>query len=201
MTSHQPGSSERRAQLLDAAVTLIATRGYDAVRLRDVGETCGVTTGMIQYYFTSRDALLAAAFESAVEREIASWRKIADEHSAPWPRICALIGLVENELQSIEACVFWNEFRVCTARYPQLRSLMNQMQREWRALIADALYFGINSGDFSPRIDVEDLIDSLVAMIDGVEVAIGSMADSVSPRQGAELILRVATHLINPQSQ
>jgi AcrR family transcriptional regulator len=49
----------RRERVIDAALTLGADGGYDAVQMRDVATTAGVALGTIYRYFSSKDHLLA----------------------------------------------------------------------------------------------------------------------------------------------
>lgn len=53
--------AERRGRVLDAAVGLAASGGYDAVQMRDVATSADVAMGTIYRYFESKDHLLAAA--------------------------------------------------------------------------------------------------------------------------------------------
>jgi len=53
--------AERRQRVIDAAMTLAASGGYEAVQMRDVAAKAGVALGTIYRYFTSKDHLLAAA--------------------------------------------------------------------------------------------------------------------------------------------
>ncbi|WNV77817.1 TetR family transcriptional regulator [Geodermatophilus sp. DSM 44513] len=61
---------DRREQLLDAALALIARKGFAAVTLRDVAAEVGVAHGLLRHYFPSRGALLAAAFDRAAGEEL-----------------------------------------------------------------------------------------------------------------------------------
>ncbi len=49
----------RRGRVIEAALTLGADGGYDAVQMRDVATTAGVALGTIYRYFSSKDHLLA----------------------------------------------------------------------------------------------------------------------------------------------
>jgi AcrR family transcriptional regulator len=49
----------RRGRVIDAALSLGADGGYDAVQMRDVATTAGVALGTIYRYFSSKDHLLA----------------------------------------------------------------------------------------------------------------------------------------------
>ncbi|MER3394159.1 MAG: TetR family transcriptional regulator, partial [Microcella pacifica] len=67
-------SDERRDEIVRATLRLVATKGFAGVTLRDVAAEVGVVHGLIRHYFASRDDLVAAAFDDAVTRELASDR-------------------------------------------------------------------------------------------------------------------------------
>jgi AcrR family transcriptional regulator len=50
---------ERRQQLLDAAATLFAERGYANTRIIDICNAAGVAKGLFYWYFENKDALFA----------------------------------------------------------------------------------------------------------------------------------------------
>jgi TetR/AcrR family transcriptional regulator, cholesterol catabolism regulator len=57
----------RRQRVLQAALTLGAEGGYDAVQMRDVAASAEVALGTVYRYFPSKDALLAAAMVAWME--------------------------------------------------------------------------------------------------------------------------------------
>jgi AcrR family transcriptional regulator len=65
----------RRARVLDAALSLAAEGGYDAVQMRDVASRAQVALGTIYRYFASKDHLLAAC-------QLESWRAIGQRIDA-----------------------------------------------------------------------------------------------------------------------
>lgn len=56
-------NGEARAKILAAADALFATRGYDAVSMRDVAAEAGVAKAGVFYYFDGKDALYAAVLD------------------------------------------------------------------------------------------------------------------------------------------
>ncbi len=58
-----PGApGDRRTEILDATLLLIAEGGIDAIRYRDVAARAGVPLGTVSYHYPARPDLLAAAF-------------------------------------------------------------------------------------------------------------------------------------------
>ncbi|QCQ90361.1 TetR/AcrR family transcriptional regulator [Rhodococcus sp. SGAir0479] len=59
-------AEERRAQLVEAALTIAERGGIAAVTIRAVAEEAGVSLGVVHYCFESKEALVAAMAESLV---------------------------------------------------------------------------------------------------------------------------------------
>jgi AcrR family transcriptional regulator len=85
------GKAERtQAVILDAAESLFAESGYDAVSMRDVADSAGVPLGLINYHFGSKEKL----FEAVIARR-------ADELNAR--RRAALAAIGKSAPNTIEA--------------------------------------------------------------------------------------------------
>lgn len=54
---HTSQGEERKQQLVDAAVSLFAERGYDATRIADICERAGVAKGLFYWYFPTKQDL------------------------------------------------------------------------------------------------------------------------------------------------
>jgi len=54
---------DRREQIIDAAMRVFAQKGFVRATNRDVAHEAGITTGLIYYYFKSKEDLLKAVLE------------------------------------------------------------------------------------------------------------------------------------------
>ncbi len=61
-TEHSAATTERRRQILDAAVRVFARRGFNASRVSDIADEAGVAYGLLYHYFRSKDELLDTVF-------------------------------------------------------------------------------------------------------------------------------------------
>jgi AcrR family transcriptional regulator len=79
--------AERRAATRDAIVSaalqLAAEGGWAAASMHDVARRAGVATGTLYRHFPSKGDLLAEAFTTAADRELALVREIAEEQGRP----------------------------------------------------------------------------------------------------------------------
>jgi AcrR family transcriptional regulator len=74
---------ERPQEILDAALTVFAERGYRNTRLEDVGEAAGVTKGAIYHYFANKEDLLLRAIEQRSEEAFGRIEEIVRDKTAP----------------------------------------------------------------------------------------------------------------------
>src|SRR5579862_1999675 len=53
-----------RSAILDTALQLFRTRGFDQTKMRDIAHAAGVALGAAYYYFPSKDAIVQAYYDS-----------------------------------------------------------------------------------------------------------------------------------------
>lgn len=56
-------SMDNRENIIERAVELFSTRGYDAVGVQEIAETCGITKPTLYHYFGSKKGLLDAVLK------------------------------------------------------------------------------------------------------------------------------------------
>lgn len=59
---------QRRRQIADALWRVVGARGFDDVSLRHVATEAGVSMGLVQHYFRTKEQLLGFAMDSVTER-------------------------------------------------------------------------------------------------------------------------------------
>lgn len=69
MVSHaySPADLTARARIRDAALEQFAERGFAAATMRGIGDAAGVSLGLVQHHFGSKDGLRAACDEFVIE--------------------------------------------------------------------------------------------------------------------------------------
>ena len=55
-------TTDKRRQILDAAIRVFATRGFHACRVSDVADEAGVAYGLVYHYFQSKEQVLDTLF-------------------------------------------------------------------------------------------------------------------------------------------
>ncbi|MCW3012999.1 MAG: TetR/AcrR family transcriptional regulator [Solirubrobacterales bacterium] len=62
MATARTSASERRRQILDAAVRVFARQGFHTCRVSDIADEAGVAYGLVYHYFRSKDEVLDTIF-------------------------------------------------------------------------------------------------------------------------------------------
>jgi AcrR family transcriptional regulator len=186
-----------RTAMLEAGATLIAERGYHAVRIADIAAACGASTGSVHYHFTGKEDVLTAALRFAVERAVArnrdALRGIDDAHA----RLLRLIELqlpVGAELRA--EWRIWLEYWSAAARRPELAELHRELYGGWQGLIAETVRRGQRQGVFRDG-DPDALAETLTALIDGAAVhAMTGLQVGDAARMRELLVAFVDGHLV-----
>ena len=92
-------ADDTRSRLEDCALTLFATKGYDATSVREIIEGAGVTRPVLYYYFQNKADLFCCLVETQFERTFAAMDEIVARYDGCQDR---LKGLIRNEFASAE---------------------------------------------------------------------------------------------------
>jgi len=172
---------------------LIAQHGFDAFRLRDVADRAHVSIGMIQHYFDTRDALALETISSASWRRAEEWSSLVAEVADPVERTRRLL---QGSLSDRARCQAWMETCAASTRHPELVPMITRIYQAWREALGAALQAGIDDGAFEPVVPFEQVLDTLMAMIDGLMVAVGMQVYQVEPPYFAQVLADTAERLL-----
>ncbi len=116
--------SDRRNDLLDAAIAVLGTGGVRAVTHRAVDAQAGLPAGSTSNYFRTRDALFAAVVERFVKRERANWESIAASINPRTPaELAEALGAFAREETGPQRTLTLTRYALLVegAQYPTLR--------------------------------------------------------------------------------
>lgn len=85
--ANAPRAGNRSPQILDAAATLFAAKGYQAASIRDIVKVAGMLPGSLYYHFANKDELLVAVYAEGVRRITVAVEAALAHETAPWARL------------------------------------------------------------------------------------------------------------------
>lgn len=141
--------------LIEAAVKLIADRGYERTTLAAIGDAAGYSRGLVTQRFGSKEGLLRVV----VERMLESWTehtlkpRLGDSSGIDALRatLAVYLDTVERAPNSIRA--LYALLREADGPVPALRERVSQLQRDERANIERWIRAGQRDGTIRDDID------------------------------------------------
>ncbi|MEU3839369.1 TetR/AcrR family transcriptional regulator [Streptomyces sp. NPDC028635] len=191
---------EQRDRILRAAAEVLAERGFDAGRLRDVATASGVSIGALQHHFETRDALFREAFAWSIDDLTGRWRTAAADATSAWRRFDLLVTALTGDPALTRRCATWTEFCASASRREELRDGVHRVHAEWQALIREIVRQGLDSGEFQPAVQADLAIESLMALVDGCEMAVASGSGLTAGRY-ADVLLGTARVLLGVRAR
>ena len=88
--------AQRRGQILDAARTEFAQRGFDATTVRDIADTAGVKASNLYRYFESKDSMIREILGNFSEQLSAAYRDVIGSGSGTVPTVDAILWLLNQ---------------------------------------------------------------------------------------------------------
>jgi AcrR family transcriptional regulator len=162
----------RRRQIAEAVWAVIALRGLEAVSLREVAAQAGVSMGMVQHYFRSKDAMLLFACEHIVERAdemAAAMTAGSDDPASPRTIIRNVLTLgVPLRAEERLATSVWFAFVTRAAIDEELAALIRGSWSGTHDLMVEQLHRAQERGEVAVDVDVRREAIALVALIDGL---------------------------------
>ncbi len=159
-------------EILAAAARVIAERGIVALRLADVAAAAGVSVGLIQYRFRTRDDLIAAALRHALRDGYARHAGALADGDDAWERLRAMLESIFVETpQMLERWRRWAMLTAALVRDPTLAAIVGDFHGRWAAPVARAIEDGVEAGTLRPLAPPRDAALALLALVDGLGFA------------------------------
>jgi TetR/AcrR family transcriptional repressor of bet genes len=105
----------RRQQLIEATITVLAQKGQTGFKLQDVAEAAGLSYGLVNFHFETKEKLLIETLRYMAAEYRANWQQaLAGAGESPARQLDALIQADFNERiytpsRLMAWCTFWGE--------------------------------------------------------------------------------------------
>lgn len=160
----------RREEILAATVEEMQRLGMDQTRAQDVAQALGVSTGLLFYHFDSKDNLLAAALEYAVDRDLARLDRALARGRTPMERLRRVVAAYAPT-GSAQGWTLWIDAWSNSLRHPPIRKMLRTLDERWRGALRTAIQDGVDNGDFACD-DPAATAMRIGAQLDGLSVAV-----------------------------
>ena len=162
--------AQRRTELIAATKSVLASKGLNEVRLRDVAEAAGMTPSAVLYYYDGLDDLFFAVYERGVDRYCREREEAVAALGDPAEKLATAIHLgMPRSADDADIRFLW-EFVAIAFRDTACAALMyGYFEREVH-MYASILEDGVRAGAFRLTGDSRTLARNIVGLEDAHSV-------------------------------
>ncbi|WP_232664915.1 TetR/AcrR family transcriptional regulator [Pseudonocardia sp. TRM90224] len=161
---------ERRTRIAAALLQVAADRGIEAVSLRHVATEAGVSSGMVQHYFRTKDEMMTFALAVVAENVMA---RMAGQPVAETPAAMIRALVIEllpfDEQRRIEGRVLL-AFHAHATNNPTIAALLRENADQLRTYLAERIRTEQAAGTTTAALDAGHIATGLLALADGLGV-------------------------------
>jgi len=184
-----PNAERRRNSIrsvLDSALALFVTNGYDATSMDDIARRARLTKGAVYFYFKDKISLLYALLErSEAELFEPIYEAIRSRRSSPTMRIVRLtsefsrVGAEHKELALLHVVVSLEMH----GRNNKVEKRVQELYARLHDEISEVLKEGQASGEFTSTISPAYQASVIIALIDGLLLEWHRRGDELDGKQ------------------
>jgi len=172
----EPRAEPRKDALVAAAYTVLATRGFEGLRTREVAAMVGVNIATLHYYFPHKEDLIRGVVAYAMGRfrgTLGGAGSAEDQLRAHF-RGLRRLSRDEPELFAVMA-----ELAIRGVRDTSLRRIVGGTDDAWRAMLRTLLRRAQDEGALRADLDPEGMAAVIVATLKGTFMLPASEPDNV----------------------
>ena len=191
-------TNERRSQIIEGLLAVMAERGYDGASVNAIAKAAQLAPGLVHYHFGNKEEILVAAV-----------RRLASDHAA---RLSALDELAESpvaarltrfidlhlgvgEYADPRALACWVMVFGEAIRKPAVQIEISAALRDVTAVLVGIVEDGVAQGDLDD-LDSESSAAAIVAGIQGYFVVAAAAPDVVPAGSAAAAMRRMVGGLL-----
>ena len=175
----------RRRQLIEATIDVLAARGYASLTIGDVARQAGLSMGIVNFHFSSKETLLAETLRHLANQYSQNWTNaVSEPGDDPAARLYAMTAADFApsicEPRTLQAWVsFWAEAQ----SRPAYDALYGEQEAEYVArlegMCADLCEHGGYDRPAPPIVDAR----VINALTDGLWIALGHTPPAITREQ------------------
>lgn len=132
----------KKDYLIDAGLSVMATRGYNGTSIKDIVDAAEVPKGSFYTYFKSKEDFAIAALEKVADERMQNGRKLLSDRSiAPLERLTIYFTESINRIEAEEkgGCFIGNMCQEMSESSEAIRLKVRQMLRNKTQAVEDVL--------------------------------------------------------------
>jgi TetR/AcrR family transcriptional repressor of bet genes len=169
VTSRVKRRDQTRQDLISATIDSIAMKGFAETTLEKVSKRAGVSRGLVNFHFVSKEKLLIETLEQLSEEYAASWRKALEKADAN--PVSQLVALVESDFHprvcSRKKVAVWYAFLGEARSRPTYTAVCKGWDQSFSEVMEECCVAIAKSGNYE-NVDPVVIARALGALIDSL---------------------------------
>ncbi|WP_170759105.1 TetR family transcriptional regulator C-terminal domain-containing protein [Ruegeria lacuscaerulensis] len=197
-TAHSPSNarelskSQNRKLLIEAAADAIHKFGIRGTTAANIHELSGLSRGMVNLHFGSKEKLLLAVAEELSARYSGQWQAIAgDADLSPAEK---LVGIIEADFDpyvlNARDVAIWFAFRAEALSNPDIYPFIDSRDQGFRKTILELCHQLKNQAGYE-GVDAKLATDALIALLEGLWTDYHLHSDTFKSTEAVKICLFV----------
>jgi AcrR family transcriptional regulator len=162
--------TERRQQILEAALEGFVRSGFHKTTMDEIAAELPFSKGLLYYYFNTKRDLFFALLDNWVNTSISTWESIQPPGEDATTQICQCLEFgVQLIRSSTDLTRVELEFYSELVRTPEVSEAFKQVFRAFRDSLVEILEKGIQTQEFEPH-NTDALAAVLVGAYEGLAI-------------------------------
>ncbi|MDX1482300.1 MAG: TetR family transcriptional regulator C-terminal domain-containing protein [Woeseiaceae bacterium] len=161
--------AERRAQLIAATMACIARKGISGTTLGDVAREAGLSQGIVNLHFESKDNLLRQTLKFLADEYRSHFERALER--APDEPAASLAALMSVDLSAAvckpEKLAVWFAFWGEVKSRPTYRAICNEIDRYYDGVVESLCRDIVREGGYE-RVEAQHVATALTSMTNGL---------------------------------
>ena len=196
-----PAAIDRREEIIEATLLVLARRGFKHTRMSDIAEEMGVTAPLLLHYFESKNDIVTTALVTFDEPYL---HELLQDVSAGVAPQSLLVNYIEDTVWPVsdqswarEATAIWMNAWIAALDDPAIAQARRNEDHRWREAMASVVRAGQQRGCFNTSVDAEEFVKTLFALLDGFTVQVALKDPDVTKEFGNEQALSFAGRVLD----
>lgn len=188
--------AERRAQIAEALLRIADTQGLQSASMRAVAAEAGVSLRLVQYYFTTKQALLLDALArlgAQIQARMDAWIRAAGSPLTPRSIVTAILSsILPTDPESRRITRTYAAYYTLVLNDPEVLEKHGTAQPDLlEAFLAKQIRAAQEAGEVDPTKPPEMTAAGLLAMVNGLGSSV------LGGQRTGDAALAVLTHHLN----
>ena len=156
--------------IVEMTAPVFNEKGYTGTSLNDMTNATGLTKGSIYGNFANKDEVALAAFDHNLKKVGVIIRQEMEKKTTCKDKLLVYVHVYENFLKHpfpVGGCPILNTAIEADDTHPLLKQKAVDAVQNWKNIISGLIEKGMQQGEFSKQVNVEQTALTMIAMIEG----------------------------------